>query len=140
VDRCRSFTKKTLLKERNGEKPVITNTRIANTDLKLQAGRILFPEEYDAFLEIYHNDVFVNKSREFLTEKQLEQNGPILIDLDLKYSSSVVKEYTRKTTCSTLYVFIWKNKKMYNFEENVVVPVFVFEKDAINRVVMQERN
>jgi hypothetical protein len=44
-------------------------------------------------------------SREFLTEKQLEQNGPILIDLDLKYSSSVVKEYTRKTTCSTLYVF-----------------------------------
>jgi hypothetical protein len=29
--------------------------------------------------------------------------------------------------------------KMYNFEENVVVPVFVFEKDAINRVVM-ERN
>jgi hypothetical protein len=27
---------------------------------------------------------------------------------------------------------------MYNFEENVV-PVFVFEKDAINRVVMQER-
>jgi hypothetical protein len=29
---------------------------------------------------------------------------------------------------------------MYNFEENVVVPVFVFEKDAINRVVMQERN
>jgi hypothetical protein len=27
------------------EKPVITNTRIANTDLKLQAGRILFPKK-----------------------------------------------------------------------------------------------
>jgi hypothetical protein len=33
-----------LLKSANGE-PVITNTRIANTDLKLQAGRILFPKK-----------------------------------------------------------------------------------------------
>jgi hypothetical protein len=29
---------------------------------------------------------------------------------------------------------------MYNFEENVVVPVFVFEKDAINRVVRKGTN
>jgi hypothetical protein len=36
-------------------------------------------------------------------------------------------------------MYLEELKKMYNFE-NVVVPVFVFEKDAINRVVMQERN
>jgi hypothetical protein len=44
------FLQNILLKERNGE-PVITNTRIANTDLKLQAGRILFPKNTTRFLK-----------------------------------------------------------------------------------------
>lgn len=126
-------------KSANGEKPVITNTRIANVDLKITGGSYFIPEEeYDAFLEIYHNDVFVNKSREFLTEKQLEQNGPILIDLDLKYSSSVVKRiHTKDHVFDLICIYLEELKKMYNFDENVVVPVFVFEKDTINRVVMQ---
>jgi hypothetical protein len=41
-------------------KPVITNTRIANTDLKITGGSYFIPEEeyWRVSSEIYHNDVF----------------------------------------------------------------------------------
>jgi hypothetical protein len=51
VDRCRSFTKHFIKKSANGEASYNKHA-IANTDLKLQAGRILFPKKTTRFLKL----------------------------------------------------------------------------------------
>lgn len=123
----------------SGDKPTITNTRIGNVDLKISGGSYYIPEEeYDTFLELYYREVFVNKSSEFFTEKQLEQNGPILIDLDLKYNSNITRRiHTKEHVFDLVCVYLEELKKMYNFDENVNVPIYVFEKDTINKVTTQ---
>lgn len=126
-------------KSTNGEKPIITNTRIANVDLKITGGSYYIPDnEYDTFLDLYYKEVFINKTCEFLTEKQLDQGGPILIDLDLKYNSSITKRiHTKEHVFDLVCVYLEELKKMYNFDENNNVPIYVFEKDTINKVVSQ---
>tara|TARA_Y100000768_G_scaffold351103_1_gene301776 strand:- start:405 stop:3257 length:2853 start_codon:yes stop_codon:yes gene_type:complete len=65
-----------------------TNLRIADRKLNISGGKynISNPEEFRAK---YYDHVWCKKQHEYLTEKQLIENGPILIDLDLRYDTSV---------------------------------------------------
>ena len=76
----------------------ITNTRIGDKTLNIYGGSYHIPDdEYDTFLKIYYNDIVAKQGVEYLTEKQLPDEGPILIDIDLRYKYEVnEKQHTKE--------------------------------------------
>ena len=74
-----------------GKKNVVpTNTRIPDTKLKIYGGSFhVCDEEFDIFNKLYYEYIFVNKKKEYLTEKQLEHGGAMCVDFDFRYSYEV---------------------------------------------------
>ena len=68
----------------------ITHTRIGDKDLNIFAGSYSIPkEELRLFYSLYYDNVFVKKRKEYLTEKQLENVGPMAVDFDFRYSYDI---------------------------------------------------
>src|SRR5210317_102356 len=91
------FTRKHLV--RKGEtidKTKITNTRIGSKDDNIYGGTYIIPQsEYDLFLELYAQDILSKNKKEYFTEKQLEDTGPILVDVDLRHEYDIdERQYT----------------------------------------------
>ena len=113
----------------------ITNTRIGDKS-SIYGGSYHIPDEdYKTFLGLYHNNVFLKNKSEYLTEKQLEVDGPILVDIDFRYDYSVCQRiHTSKHILEIVCLYLEELKVMYQFETQTHIPVYVFEKDAVNRV------
>ena len=115
--------------------PFITNTRIPDVDNGIMGGSFYIPdEEYPVFLKLYYENIIKRKKREYLTEKQLEKNAPILIDLDLRFDTSVkTRQYTNDhiDDLIDLYLGTLKNE-MFQFDEDTNFPIYVFEKPNVN--------
>jgi P4 family phage/plasmid primase-like protien len=115
--------------------PIITNTRIGNADNEISGGSYyISPEEYPEFLKVYYNDIVKTGKCEYLTEKQLEKNAPILVDLDLRFDTSVkTRQYTSDhiTDLIDLYLGVLKDD-IYQFDEDTNFPIYVLEKDSVN--------
>lgn len=104
-----------------------THTRIPDQDHGIYGGSYYIPD-LASFLPIYYNHVFVNKSDEYLTEKQLEC-GPIAIDLDFRYAEPK-RQYTLEHI-SCMVEFIYDElHKLFTIKQTF--PIYVFEKPEIN--------
>lgn len=116
----------------------ITNTRIGDKDKggKIPGGSFHIPDaEYATFLRLYGEDIIRKGVAEHLTEKQLENGGPILIDIDLHYEYAVTdKQYELWHIEEIVDCYLGVLKTMYQFDETTRFLVFVQEKDAVNRV------
>jgi hypothetical protein len=67
-----------------------THTRIGDKDLSIFGGSYFIPtEELPIFYKLYHDNVFVKKRKDYLTEKQLDNGGPMAIDFDFRYNYDV---------------------------------------------------
>jgi hypothetical protein len=65
---------------------VHTHTRIPSKELNIYGGSYVIPkEELKIFYELYYDHIFVKKKKEYLTEKQLENEGPMAVDFDFRY-------------------------------------------------------
>ncbi len=63
-----------------------TNTRIGDKKLQVYGGTFYIPDEkYEEFLKLYYTEVVAKKKKEYLTEKQLTDEGAISIDLDFRH-------------------------------------------------------
>ena len=114
---------------------VITNTRIGDKTT-IAGGSYHVPDaDYVSFLKHYHEHVFLKNKEEYLTEKQLDDDCPILIDIDFRYDYDVVNRlHTSKHVIDIICLYLEELKTMYQFERNTHIPVYVFEKDNVNRV------
>ena len=64
-------------------------TKIASQKLNIFGGSFTIPSsDIDDFYRVYTKHVFEERKQAYLTEKQPDE-GPILIDLDFRYDSSV---------------------------------------------------
>jgi hypothetical protein len=73
----------------SNDKP-LTHTRMPNVDMNIYPGSFVFSkDELKNFLSIYTQHVFVNRKKEYLTEKQIK-NGPLLVDMDFRYNKDIV--------------------------------------------------
>ena len=63
----------------------ITHTRIPDKELNIYAGAYIIPkEDLHIFYNLYYDSIFDKKRKEFLTEKQLEDDGPLVVDFDFR--------------------------------------------------------
>jgi P4 family phage/plasmid primase-like protien len=117
-----------------------THTRMPNTELKVYGAAYHIPEEeLPIFYKLYYEHVFVKNRKEYLTEKQLEEGGPILVDFDFRYDFSVTKRiHTTEHIQDIIQLYLEELKEFYNFIENKQFPIFIMEKSNVNRDVEKQ--
>ena len=113
-----------------------THTRIKSAQNGITGGSFVVNEsDMKTFWQKYYTTVFVNGIPEYLTEKQLVEDGPIMIDLDLRYDTSIKD---RQHTKEHILDFIHKYMELCNdvFEIDINnddgISVFIMEKDNVN--------
>ena len=133
------LTKHNHKKDENGNNE-ITHTRMPNTELKVYgAAYHIDKEELPTFYKLYYEHVFVKNRKEYLTEKQLEEGGPILVDFDFRYDINVTKRiHTIEHIQDIIQLYLEELKAFYIFTENNQFPIFVMEKPNVNRDVEKQ--
>ncbi len=118
------------------DKSTLTHTRIRNDDFHIHGGAyIIPPAELPEFYDHYVDNVFVKGRKEYLTEKQLENGGPMYVDFDFRYSYDVTeRQHTKDDVENIICVYLEELKKYYNFTADTPFPVYIFEKPYVNRV------
>ena len=114
-----------------------THTRIGDKSMNIYGGKYVIPkEELPLFYELYYDAIFEKKNFEYLTEKQLKKNSPILIDLDFRYNYDVVERQHTKEHVQDLInlIYLEELKEFFVFEKNKPFPIFVMEKPNVNRL------
>ena len=113
-----------------------THTRIGDTASKIHGGSYNIPEnERNKFWQIYYNHVLKEANLEYLTEKQLIDNGPILVDIDLRYGTSITsRQHSKEHIQDAVVVYGEEIDKLLQVEKGVQIPVFVMEKPNVNRL------
>ncbi len=123
------------VKEQDETKP-FTNTRIGNKDAGIWGGSYHIPEiEYSEFVSKYISNVVENNVAEHLTEVQLKNGGPILVDMDFRFAPTcTTRLYDRDCIDDIIALYCDELKKIYQFDETSEFKVFVLEKSKINPV------
>lgn len=121
---------------KKGDEKPITNTRIADKTQNIFGGSYHIPDEdYSTFLSLYNREVIVGKKKEYLTEKQHENDGPLLVDVDLRHSHDVdERQYTKQHVEDLVELYLAELKQMYQFDDTTDIPVYVFQKPSVNRL------
>lgn len=115
----------------------ITNTRIGDKDAGIYGGSYSISDlDYTAFLNKYCKEVVENQNTcEYLTETQLANDGPILVDLDFRFDYSVGERlYTKDHLDDLVGAYIDEMSKMFQFDAASSYQIFVLEKPEVNRV------
>ena len=121
---------------KNSSGVVPTHTRIPNKELNIYGGSYVIPkEELNTFYSLYYDHIFVKKKKEYLTEKQLENDGPMAVDFDFRYCYDVEKRiHTTDHVQDMVILYLEELKNYLLFSENKPFNVFIFEKPNVNRL------
>ena len=113
-----------------------THTRIPDKELNIYPGSYIIPKEsLPEFYALYYDHIFVKKKKEYLTEKQLDKDGPLLVDFDFKYAYDVAtRQHTRENILDIILLYLEELKNYFIFEENKPFDIFIFEKPDVNRL------
>src|SRR5210317_813034 len=80
------LAKHSVYKTNDSSKKTITNTRIGDTKKNIHGGSYNVSDaEYPTFLKLYYRDIVAKNKKEYFTEKQRDNDGPIAVDLDFRY-------------------------------------------------------
>ena len=113
-----------------------THTRIPSAEHGVTGGTFCIPpEQLPEFWTKYSKHVKTNRRHEYLTEKQLQGGGPILVDLDFKYGSHIdARQHTKDDIENIVALYMNEISKLLNIEDGVKkeISVFVFEKPNVN--------
>ncbi len=114
----------------------ITNTRIGDKDSQIYGGSYSIPDtEYQTFLQLYAKDILSANKKEYLTERQLENDGPILIDIDLRHDYETdERQYTKDHIEDLIHIYLEELKEMFQYDDTSKFKIFILEKPSVNRV------
>lgn len=125
------------------DKTGITHTRIGNTKDKIYPGSYNIPDDkLSEFYKLYYEKVFIKGQSEYFTECQIKNDtqdidqvsGPILVDLDFRYSSSVTnRKHDEDHIVDIIHCYIQQIESMFDMDDGDSIKVFVFEKDNVNK-------
>ncbi len=130
------FLRKHMIKseDKNDEPKNPTNTRIGDKKSNIYGGSYYIPdEEYETFLNLYYRDVLYKNGIEYLTEKQRNGDGPIVVDLDFRYGMDIKeRQHTKEHIQDLVMSYLDVLKTMFQFDSSVKFNVFVLEKPSVN--------
>ena len=113
-----------------------THTRIPSPEHGVTGGTFCIPsEKLPEFWAKYSKHVITNRRHEYLTEKQLQNGGPILVDLDFRYGPHIdARQHTKDDIENITGLYMNEISKILNIEdgEKKEISVFVFEKPNVN--------
>lgn len=114
--------------------PNITNTRIADSENGIFGGSYyISDEEYSQFIELYGQEIVKKGKREYLTEKQLEKGGPILVDIDMRFKTDIkTRQYTEDHITDFVDLYLGELKIIYQFDEDTRFSIYILEKPRVN--------
>jgi P4 family phage/plasmid primase-like protien len=133
-----------------GSEQPITHTRIGDKTGGVYAGAYSIPpEKMSTFYELYCTKVFPNslekndstkskskatksKHYEYLTEKQNDGAGPILIDFDFRYKIEIKeRQHSDGHVIDIVDLYLRMLKEMVDFNDTPF-PVYIFQKPNVN--------
>ena len=81
------------------------------------------------FWKLYFQHVFKNGKKEYLTERQLFEDGPILIDIDMRYDNTVEsKQHTHDDVLQLIGLYMEHVSSIYKIIDGSEVSIFVRKK------------
>jgi len=109
-----------------------TNTRIGDRELNIYGG--CYNINYnDEFWDAYHNHIILNNNYEYLTEKQLIDDGPLLVDIDLRYANNIKKrQHDKSHIIDLLVLYLNKLNEIFDIDDKSNISAYVSEKPEIN--------
>jgi P4 family phage/plasmid primase-like protien len=115
----------------------ITHTKIGSPKLGIYGGKYSIPnEELPLFWKLYHKEVFLRNKDCYLVEAQIKKAGPILIDIDERYSSDITeRQHTDEHIFDLMELYIENVKKYIEWDQHTFVEppkVFILEKPHAN--------
>jgi len=117
-----------------------THTRIGEKSLKIYGGSYSIRDN-KKFIDAYYEKVFVKHEKEYLTEKQLIEDGPILVDIDLRYDHSITKrQHTQEHILDCVMLYAEKCAKLLNISNDASIDVYVMEKSDVNRLDLKTKD
>ena len=109
-----------------------THTRIGDNTLSIKCG-VYTISNLAEFYSKYTKHVFEEGKYEFLTEKQHIDAGPILVDFDFRYNTTIEeKQHSQEDITNMIDAYFQEIKHMLDIPNSATVPVFIFEKDDVN--------
>ena len=77
--------------------------------------------------------VFEEGNKEYLTEKQLIEDGPLLVDVDLRYNSDIKsRQHTKEHIIDLVYLYLAKLTDIYFIDDKTEIKCYVLEKPNVN--------
>ena len=91
-----------------------THTRIGDKDQNIFGGSYSIPlDEWSDFMKKYYQHVFINGKKEYLTEKQLIEDGPLMIDMDFRYDTSITtRQHTEDHILDGVMIYAEKIREL----------------------------
>lgn len=115
---------------------IYTNTRIKGNDngVDINGGKYnIADDKYEEFMKLYFDNVFIKKKSEYITEKQLVNDGPLLIDIDFRYDNTITsKQHSDDHIVDLIMFYADQISKYYNIDENNNIEIFILEKKHVN--------
>jgi len=121
---------------KNEKGQVCTHTRIPDKESNIYPGSYVIPKENkEEFYKLYYDSIFIKKRREYLTEKQLENEGPMAVDFDFRYHYDIdSRRHTKEHIQDMVVLYLEELKEFFLFQEDNPFNIFIFEKPNVNRL------
>lgn len=121
----------------------ITNTRIGTKTKGGGGGGTWYipPEDYEEFLRLYYTSILSKPDKkEYFTESQLAEGGPILIDIDLRYAyDTQTRQYTDSHIAEMVDQCVQILSEIYQLDDTSdPFRIYLLEKPRVN-VVEKDR-
>ena len=112
-----------------------THTRIRNSEGRVAGGSYNVPAcDQAELIGLYYRKVFGNKMPDHLTEKQLRDDGPLLVDLDLRYAPEVDSRQHADDHIEDLVVaYLDTIDSLLSIPNGTTLPVTVMHKPQVNQ-------
>jgi P4 family phage/plasmid primase-like protien len=116
------------------ESVAITHTRIGDKDLGIYGGAYAIPKEsLKTFYNLLYNHIFVEKKKEYLTERQ--NGNTMAVDFDFRYSyDTETRQHSKEHIQDMILLYLEELKEYFLFDEKKPFSILIFEKPTVNRL------
>jgi len=111
-----------------------THTRIADKNLSIKGGLYAVPPENEIeFMAKYYTHIFEKGNADYITERQYEDAGPLAVDFDFRYETSIVeRQHTKNHITDVIDMYSQQIAKHLIVKPGTSIPIFIFEKSNVN--------